>query len=335
MRILQGTPDGAEECRIVPDPMVRIGIDAMGGDFAPRSTVLGAIAALENTGPDTELYLFGDRSSIEDIRTEAGAGSGTFFIVHCSETIGMEEQAVSAYFRKNDSSIAVGFASLAAGKIDAFVSAGNTGAMLVASMSSLKMVENMPRPCISVELPLISGKKLLLLDVGFNADCRPQMLFRFAGLGVAYARSVMGIGSPKVALLNIGKEAGKGASLYREAYALLEDGCPGFSGNIEPDRIWTPGYDAPDVVVTDGFTGNIVLKQAESVYSIAKARGITDSYLEQFNYEAYGGTPVLGVSAPVIIGHGISTPVAISNMIFKAKKIVEGGLIEKLPIFAT
>lgn len=312
--------------------MLKIGLDAMGGDFAPLNAVLGAIEASQHK--DIQIYLFGDETAITGILKENKVNPGSFVVVPCSQVIEFSDHPVSSFIKKKDSSISRGFEMLASGEIDAFASAGNTGAMMAGCSTVLKLVGRINRPCISVELPLTSGKKVLLLDVGFNSDCRPENLLQFSVLGSIYAQSVMKIKKPKVALLNIGEEKEKGTLVLKEAYSLLQENeYINFVGNVESDKIFTVDGVA-DVVVTDGFTGNVMLKQAESIYSMVQTRKIKDDYLEQFNYELYGGTPVLGVSSAVIIGHGRSTPLAIRNMIFKAEEVLNNNLIENFNIFA-
>lgn len=313
--------------------MLRIGLDAMGGDYAPGNEIAGAIKALEKSPGSFQIYLFGDYDSIAGICSRNGWDIGNFVVVNCPERITFSDHPATSVIKKTRSSIVVGFDMLAAGEIDAFAGTGNTGAMMTACCSKLSLVRGISRPCISVELPGISGRKILLLDVGFNADCRPEQLFNFGWLGSVYAGTVLGVEMPRVALLNIGTEKGKGNLVVREAYNLMaEADAYNFIGNVEPDNIFTK--DCADVIVTNGFTGNIFLKQAESFYEITSSIGINNAYLERFNYENYGGTPVLGVSSPVIIGHGRSTPKAIANMILKAENVLNCGLIEKFNIFA-
>ncbi len=313
--------------------MLRIGLDAMGGDFAPDNEVAGALEALNGSGGGFEIYLLGDGNAITGACSRLGCSPGNFNIVHCSERITFSDHPALSVSRKTDSSLVRGFDMLAAGEIDAFAGTGNTGAMMTACCTRLGIVHGVHRPCISVELPGLSGRKILLLDVGFNAECRPEQYCHFAWLGSIYAKSVLGVEDPRVALLNIGGEGGKGHLVAREAYRLMAvSGDYRFVGNVEPDSLFTA--DCTDVVVTDGFTGNIFLKQAEGFYEIACARGIHDSYIDLFNYEEYGGTPVLGVSSTVIIGHGRSTPKAIAKMILKAENVLNCGLMEKFTIFA-
>lgn len=312
---------------------LRIGLDAMGGDFAPDNEVSGALEALAGSGGRFQIYLFGDEKAIAGVCDRIGCSSGNFVIVHCPERITFADHPAMSVTRKTRSSLVRGFEMLASGEIDAFAGTGNTGAMMTACCTKLSLVNGVHRPCISVELPGMTGKRILLLDVGFNAECRPEQYCHFAWLGSVYAQSVMGVKAPRVALLNIGGESGKGHIVVREAYRLMSDSQDyRFIGNIEPDSLFTT--DSADVVVTDGFTGNIFLKQAEGFYDIASARGIHDPYIDRFNYEEYGGTPVLGVSSTVIIGHGRSTPRAIAKMILKAENVLNCGLIEKFNIFA-
>lgn len=312
---------------------LRIGLDAMGGDFAPDNEVSGALEALAGSEGRFQIYLFGDEKAITGACGRIGCSPGNFVIVHCPERITFADHPAMSVTRKTRSSLVRGFEMLASGEIDAFAGTGNTGAMMTACCTKLSLVNGVHRPCISVELPGMTGKRILLLDVGFNAECRPEQYCHFAWLGSIYAQSVMGVEKPRVALLNIGGESGKGHIVVREAYRLMSDSQDyRFIGNIEPDSLFTT--DRADVVVTDGFTGNIFLKQAEGFYDIASARGIHDPYIDCFNYEEYGGTPVLGVSSTVIIGHGRSTPRAIAKMILKAENVLNCGLIEKFNIFA-
>ena len=308
--------------------MMRIGVDAMGGDFAPLNVIYGAVKALEVLPENVQLFLLGDKIKIAEICRQQGIDSGLFVVVHCPQTILMGDHPVKAYIKKNESSIVRGFSMLEKGELDAFASAGNTGAMLVGSMQTLKPISRLLRPCISAEFPLLSGGNMLILDVGFNSDCRSEMLCQFARLGAIYAKTMMGIKEPKVALLNMGEEAEKGNLVNRETFEVLSDSNDlNFVGNMEANNMFEGGI--ADVLVTDGFTGNICLKQAEAMYNIIDKLKIKDDFLERFNYEIYGGTPVLGVAAPVVIGHGASSAKAICNMILTAERYLSNKLIEK------
>lgn len=309
--------------------MIRIGIDAMGGDYAPENVILGAIEAYSHVDAETKIFLIGDQKKITEVCRHYGIDSGNFVIVHASQVIEMGEHPVKAYQKKNDSSLNVGFNLLGRGEIDALASAGNTGAMLAGSLQAVKTLPGVLRPCISAQIPLVNGKNMLILDVGFNSDTKPDVLYQFAILGSIYARTMMGIANPRVALLNIGEEEEKGNMVTREAHKIMSDsGDFNFVGNMEANLLFSGSF--ADVLVTDGFVGNICLKQAEGMYALVAKLGVNHPFLNRFNYEYYGGTPVLGVSAPVIIGHGASTPLAIKNMILEAEKATKNGLVEKL-----
>ena len=240
----------------------------------------------------------------------------------------MHEHPTRALKEKQQSSIAIGFHLLSTGKTDAFISAGNTGAMLVGSLYSLKTLEGVLRPTISTIIPKENGHTGLLLDVGLNSDCKPEHLNQFAIMGSVYARNILGIENPRVALLNIGEEEGKGNLLAQATYPLLKENRHiHFTGNVEGRDVL---MDKADVMVCDGFTGNIILKMAESLFDITNEKGIHHDYLERFNFENYGGTPVLGISRPVIIGHGISKGKAFKNMISLAQKMIEKDIMQKL-----
>jgi glycerol-3-phosphate acyltransferase PlsX len=217
---------------------------------------------------------------------------------------------------------------LAKGLLDVFASNGNTGAMLVGSMYKLNTIPGVIRPCITSTLPTINDGKSVLLDVGSNADCKSDVLYQFAVLGSVYAETVLNIPNPKIALLNIGEEDSKGNLLSIAAYKLLSETDEiNFIGNIEGRDIFTG---VADVIVCDGFTGNIVLKEAEGIFTLMKKRGIKDEYFDRFNYENYGGTPVLGVKGNAIIGHGISNDIAVKNMLLHAHEVVVSDLAEKI-----
>lgn len=308
---------------------MKIGVDAMGGDFAPKNEVLGAIEAHSQLEPGSSIVLFGDKPEIENIARSEGFDSSMFEIVHTTQVIGMNDHPAKAFSQKPDSSISVGFTALAEGKIDGFASVGNTGAMMAGAMYSVKLIEGIIRPCISSEFPLIDGSSALLLDVGFNSDCKPEVLYQYGLLGSIFASEVMGIANPRVALLNIGEEEEKGDLLTKAAYELMKDSKDfNFVGNVEGHRLFTGKV--ADVVICDGFVGNVVLKLAEGFYRIALKQGINNDYFNRFNYETYGGTPALGVNAPVIIGHGASSPRAIKNMILQTEHVIKAELVKKV-----
>lgn len=307
---------------------MKIGIDIMGGDFAPDATVSGAILAYNELPSTVRLVLIGDKEQIISSLTEKGADSNNFDIVHASEVISMGEHPTKAFTQKPNSSISIGFHLLKEGRIDGFASNGNTGAMLVGSMFSVKTIPGVIRPCITSLLPKENGGTGLILDVGINADCKPDVLYQFAILGSLFAEHVYGIKNPKVGLLNIGEEPEKGNLVSQATHSLMKDTKDfNFIGNVEGRDIFN---DLADVIVCDGFTGNVVLKQAEALYTMIKKRGLSDAYFDRFNYENYGGTPVLGINSTVMIGHGISNDIAVKNMLLLTKDIVEAKLSDKI-----
>ncbi|MDB4250706.1 phosphate acyltransferase PlsX [Flavobacteriales bacterium] len=307
---------------------MRIGIDIMGGDYAPQKTVHGAILALNELPSDTKIVLFGRESEILTELKKYNINANNFEIIDCTDVIDMGEHPTKAFKSKPNSSIAKGFEYLAKGKIDGFASAGNTGAMFVGGYYSVKAITGVLRPAISTLIPREDGGVTVLLDVGANADCKPDVLYQFGILGSLFSEYVCGIKSPKVSLLNLGEEKTKGNMLTQATYSMMEKNSDyNFIGNIEGRDIFDS---QTDVIVCDGFTGNIVLKEAEGIYSIMEKRGLLDDYFKRFNYENYGGTPILGLNKTVIIGHGISNEIAIKNMITLTKDVAEADLRSKI-----
>lgn len=305
-----------------------IGIDMMGGDFAPLEAVKGISLYLSGHNIPADLMLIGDGPQIEKLLSEYKVPTNDIKITHAEEVIDMHESPSKALKKKPQSSIAVGFNLLAAGKTNAFISAGNTGAMLVGALFSIKALEGVIRPAISSIIPKADGSTGLLLDVGLNSDCKPEQMNQFAIMGSVYAQLILGIDNPKVCLVNVGEEEGKGNILVQATYPLLKENKHiNFAGNIEGRDVL---IDKADVMVCDGFTGNIILKLAESLYEISQRKKVEDEYFERFNFENYGGTPVLGVAKPVIIGHGISHAKAFMNMIHLAQIMLEKNVMEKM-----
>lgn len=300
----------------------------MGGDFAPDATTTGAIAARKELAADVRLVLIGDESQILSILKREGEDPSHYEIIHTTEIIDMNDHPTKALPQKPDSSISVGFRLMKEGKLDAFASAGNTGAMLVGSIYSVKSIPGIIRPCITSILPKYEGGVNIILDVGSNADCKPDVLYQFAVLGSIYIEQVYGVKNPRVGLLNIGGEEEKGNLMSIAAHGLMKGSNDfNFIGNVEARDVFR---DKADVIVCDGFTGNVVLKEAEGIYWLMKKRGIKDEYFDRFNYENYGGTPVLGVNSNVIIAHGISNTVAIKNMILLTKDVVNANIPESI-----
>ena len=307
---------------------MKIGLDIMGGDYAPKAIVLGAIAAHQSLNAGEHLVLIGDTEQIKPILAEEGFNPDHFEYVHTDEVIGMGEHPTKAIVQKPNSSIAVGYNLLKEGKIDSFASAGNSGAMLVGAVFSVKTIPGIIRPCLCAILPKLKGGTGLLLDVGANADCKPDILLQFGVLGSLYAENLFKIDNPRVALMNIGEEDEKGNMLSMATFPLMKDtSLFNFVGNVEGRDLFN---DKSDVIVCDGFTGNVMLKLAESFYVITIKKGLKDEFFDRFNYEQYGGSPVLGVNAPVVIGHGISSPLAVKNMVLQSREMITTGLVEKI-----
>jgi len=307
---------------------MNIALDMMGGDYAPLEAMKGVQLFLSEKSDDVNLTLIGDENKLNLLIREFDINSSAINVVHASEVIGMHEHPTKALKEKQQSSISIGFHLLAASKIDAFISAGNTGAMMVGALYSIKAITGISRPAIGAYIPGDNGKLSLLVDVGLNADCKPENLSQFALLGVLFSRYILNNDNPRVALINVGEEEGKGNILCQAAYPLLKNTKGiNFIGNVEGRDLLK---DKADIYVCDGYTGNILLKFAESIYDIVQQRNINDEYFNRFNFEMYGGVPVLGVNKPVIIGHGISTSGAFNNMILMAKKMIEQDFIEKV-----
>jgi phosphate acyltransferase len=307
---------------------MNIGIDMMGGDFAPLEAVKGIKLYLAKQTKPANLFLTGDQPQIEKLLADQNVPTDGIKVVHAEQVIDMHESPLKALKEKQKSSIAIGFHLLASGKTDAFISAGNTGAMMVGTMYSIKVIEGVLRPTISTLIPKDSGATGIVLDVGLNSDCKPEQLNQFAVLGSVYAQYILGIENPRVGLMNIGEEEGKGNILAQASYPLLKENKHiNFIGNIEGRDVL---IDKADVIVCDGFTGNVILKMAESLFEIAERKQLNNEFFDRFNFEIYGGTPVLGVAKPVIIGHGISHETAFMNMILLAQKMIETDVLQKM-----
>ncbi|MBL4752533.1 MAG: phosphate acyltransferase PlsX [Flavobacteriales bacterium] len=305
---------------------MKIGLDIMGGDFAPETTVAGALLAQKELSSDVTLVLIGKEDEI-NARLN-GFDSSPFEIVNADEVIEMGDSPTKALSQKQNSGIALGFKMLRSGELDGFASTGNSGAMLVGAVRSVGAIPGIYRPCVVTPIPKMNGSVTILLDVGINADCKPDVLYQFAILGSLYAESVYNIKTPRVGLLNIGEEESKGNLLTQSTHGMMK-GTKDFNfvGNVEGRDLFNEDI---DVIVCDGFTGNVVLKEIEAFYEIFKKRGISDEYLDQFNYETYGGTPFLGINSPVVIGHGASSDVAVKNMIVLTKEIIESQISDRI-----
>jgi len=307
---------------------MKIGLDAMGGDYAPTEVLRGAIAARKLLPSTDNIVLFGPQEIITNELEKLGTDPPGFSIVHAPDTINMGERPIKAFTQKPFSSIAVGFKHLKVKEIDSFASAGNSGATMVGAMYTVSTIRGVIRPCAVGFFPKENGGYNIFLDIGINPDVKPDVLYQFAILGSLYAKYVHNIKNPKVGLLNIGEEEEKGNILCQSAFGLFKGSKDfNFTGNIEGREIFE---DKADVIVCDGFTGNIVLKQIEAMYQIMLKRNLVDDYFARYDYENYGGSPILGINASVVIGHGISTEKAIKNMIISSKEVHEAKLSQKI-----
>lgn len=307
---------------------MKIALDAMGGDFAPQAAVAGALLAAEALAGRATIVLIGQEDAVRPLLQAAGPAGAALEFVPATQVIDMAEHPAKAFQQKPDSSIAVGYKMLLAGEVDAFCSAGNTGAMLVGAMFTVKTVPGVMRPAIANFLPKLRNSVGILLDVGANAECKPEMLEQFGELGSLYAQYVLGIAQPQVGLMNIGEEEGKGTPITQEAHQRLKANPHiHFVGNIEGRDLFN---DKADVIVCDGFTGNIILKMAESIYDALDEKQMHDPFFDHFNYEAVGGSPILGINDNAIIGHGRSTPRAISNMLMQGYKMADSGIVDQI-----
>jgi glycerol-3-phosphate acyltransferase PlsX len=307
---------------------MKVALDAMGGDFAPKAIIEGALIASQEL-KDTTIILVGKKDIIEQQLVALGAAANTFEIVHAEDVIDMSDHPTRAFSSKPHSSIAVGFGLLKAGAVDAFCSAGNTGAMLVGAMFSIKTIEGIQRPAIAGFVPKQDGSIGVMMDAGANADVKPETLVQFGEIGSLYAQHVLGIQRPKVGLMNLGHEESKGTLLTQAAYQGLKiNNKINFIGNIEGGDIFN---NKADVIVVDGFTGNVILKMAESIYNIMVERKLPiDDFFKHLNYEHTGGSPIVGVNGSVVIGHGVSSPRAVVKMIWQSAEIAKSKLHEKI-----
>jgi glycerol-3-phosphate acyltransferase PlsX len=308
---------------------MKIGIDVMGGDFAPHAVIEGAVDSLKHISADDTIVLLGDEVSILSKLGEMKVSPSMFEIVPTTQVIEMGDHPAKVFSQKRDSSIAVGYTMLKDGTLDGFCSAGNTGAMLVGASYTVNVIPGVLRPALATILPCIDGRDSVILDVGLNPDCKPDVLLQYGFLGSLYAKFVLEIDNPTVGLLNIGTEDTKGTPAVKAAFELMKD-FPGlnFSGNIEGHALFHENM--TNVVVCDGFVGNIVLKQAEAFYNLFKKINIAHPFFDRLNFENVGGTPIVGINANVVIGHGISKRKAIMNMILQTRAVVHANLAQKI-----
>jgi glycerol-3-phosphate acyltransferase PlsX len=307
---------------------MRIAVDVMGGDYAPVSVIDGILLALNSLTEKETILAVGPEKTIKNLLVERKYEGTQIEIIPAEQVIEMGEHPTKALSQKPNSSIGVGFSLLKSGQADVFASAGNTGAMMVGSLFSVKTIQGIQRPAIAGFVPQTNGKYSVMLDIGANADCKPEMLEQFAVLGSIYFEATTGQKSPKVGLMNIGEEEQKGSILAQAAHTLLRNNKQiNFIGNLEGKDLFR---NKADVIVTDGFTGNIMLKMAESFYFIMEEQGVKNDFIDLTNYETYGGSPIIGINGNVVIAHGASTPKAIKNMISLSKSLVNSGVCQKI-----
>ncbi len=326
----------------------KVVVDAMGSDRAPHPEVDGALAAARDLG--VGVILIGQREVVEPELRRCGwrkQGDRGIEFVEAEEVIGMDDAVATSVRRKKKSSLRIGAKLVADGQADGFVSAGNTGAAMMTARMVIGMLPGVDRPALAALLPTKSGKPVLVLDVGANAECKPHQLAQFAIMGDAYSRAVLGTARPSVGLMSIGEEEAKGNDLTKEAFPLMRDlASLNFVGNVEGRDVFTGTV---DVIVTDGFTGNVVLKLSEglsdAVISMIKrelissaitkagamlARPAFQRLKKRLDYSEYGGAPLLGVQRIVVIGHGSSNARAIRNAIRNVKEFSERGASERI-----
>ncbi len=308
---------------------MRIGLDVMGGDFAPGAVIEGAVDSLPHLLKDEKLVLLGNEALILEKLSEMSVEPSLFEIVHTTQVIEMGDHPAKAFSAKKNSSIAVGYVMLKSGLIDGFCSAGNTGAMLVGASYTVNVIPGVYRPALATLIPSITGKASVILDVGLNPDTKPDVLLQYGILGRIFAKDVLEIANPTVGLLNIGEEESKGTVAIKSAYELMKEHPDlNFTGNIEGNHLYTERM--PDVIVCDGFVGNIVLKQTEAFHHVCKQKNISDPFFDSLDFENIGGTPVIGINANVVIGHGISKRKAIMNMVLQTRAVVHADLAQRI-----
>jgi glycerol-3-phosphate acyltransferase PlsX len=308
---------------------MRIGIDMMGGDYAPGSTIRGSVLALEDLPQGVEIALIGDKDLLKQYSEEHLLDVSQLDMIHTPYVVGMEDHPLKALKEKPTASVFLGHRLLLDGSIDGFCSAGNTGAMMVGAMQIITSIPGIIRPAIAAPIPNMEGQPSIMLDVGLNPDARPDVLYQYGSIGTIYSKLVHGMKEPTVALLNVGGEESKGNLVTKGAYQLMKETTEyNFVGNFEANELFVS--DRANVLVTDGFIGNMLLKEAEAFYKVVSAKGVCNGYFEMFNFENFGGTPILGVNAPLIIGHGISTERAVKNMLLHTYDVVEAGMVNRI-----
>lgn len=322
---------------------MRIVVDAMGGDHAPANVIAGVVDAVKEFPVD--ITLVGIKDQVESLLKKYSYPQGRITVIHAPEVVDMDDNPLDVIRRKRDCSMVVGINLLKEPGYDAFISAGNTGALVASATFYLRMIEGIDRPGIGLVIPQISGCAFLI-DVGANADPKPEHIYQYGHMARVYMQSVMGVENPSVGLVNIGEEEGKGSGFDKQAYQLLQEKMPGFIGNVEPNKLFTG---TADCIVCSGFVGNVIIKLVEgfmeSTGTVLKReikknpvamlgafmmKGALKDIKKQMDYSEYGGAPLLGVNGIVMKSHGRSSPKAIKNAIRAAMREVEHGIIDKM-----
>jgi glycerol-3-phosphate acyltransferase PlsX len=300
--------------------MLTIGIDLFGGDHAPQAVLQGLAEALPYLPENCQVHLFGNREDAKNL----AAAHPQISLTHTTDFIGMDEHPIKALQAKPENAMSLGLQALAKQQIQVFASAGHTGALMVSALQILGLQAGVKRPAVASFIPTLAGGAHLVIDVGANTDSKSENLVESARLGSVYFSRHTGQKQPPVYLLNTGKEASKGRQMHQTAYALLQEREDlRFCGNLEVRALYT----APAaVLVTDGYTGNIVLKQTEAFFQLAQARHINDEFIKTLNYENYGGSPILGLNGQVVVGHGASNATALKNMILTSATLAKANL---------
>ncbi|HJW08036.1 MAG TPA: phosphate acyltransferase PlsX [Holophagaceae bacterium] len=324
----------------------RIALDVMGGDHAPQATLAGAKEALDQW-PDLRLLLVGDEARLKPLLAQHGlAGTDRIELVHAATVVEFEDEPMAILKAKKDSSIRVAAQLVREGRADGMVSMGHTGAAMMASTLVIGKLDGVDRPGLACPMPNPKGNPTVFIEVGANIDSRPEHLAGFAVMGAVYAEQVLGVANPRVGMLSVGEEDSKGTEVTLEAAALLRQTDLNFQGNAEGRDIWNGRF---DVIVCDGFVGNVVLKSAEGMAKLIKdgLRGALTSglraklgawlvkpalkaFFKQLDYREYGGLPLLGIKGVSVIGHGSSDAHAVKNGIGAAQRALEGRLHERI-----
>jgi len=307
---------------------VKIAIDAMGGDYGPLNNIKGVQLAVEDLPDNISIVMVGHQEKLEKILAELDFNSPRVEIYHAEDEIPMGVHPTKALTKMPNASIPVGYGLLKSGQVEAFTSCGNTGAMHVGAMFSIRAIEGVIRPGIASLVPKERGDYGVMMDVGANADCKPDVLVQFAEIASIYAQHVLKIENPTVGLINLGEEEQKGTLLTQSAHQLLKINTKiNFIGNIEGRDLFN---DKADVMICDGFVGNVLLKFAESIYEMLQKRGYSDPFFDTMDYRSVGGSPILGINGNVIIGHGVSDADAVKNMLLQSSRMAETGVYKRI-----